>query len=54
MPSCGGLLAAASSVVVPSLDEGFGMPVVEALACGVVVLANDIPVLREAGAGAAD
>lgn len=47
------LLGAASCVVVPSNDEGFGMPVVEGLACGGVVLANDIPALREAGGDAA-
>lgn len=40
-------------VVMPSLAEGFGLPVVEAMACGCVVLANDIPVLREVGGGAA-
>lgn len=41
------LMGAASCVAVPSRDEGFGMPMVEALACGGVVVANDIPVLRE-------
>lgn len=41
------LMRAASCVAVPSRDEGFGMPMVEALACGGVVVANDIPVLRE-------
>ena len=33
--------------------EGFGMPVSEALACGSIVLASDIPVLREVGGDAA-
>jgi glycosyltransferase involved in cell wall biosynthesis len=32
--------------------EGFGLPVVEALACGTPVVASDIPVLREVGADA--
>lgn len=39
----------ASLFVFPSLYEGFGMPVLEALATGTGVLASDIPVLREAG-----
>jgi glycosyltransferase involved in cell wall biosynthesis len=33
--------------VFPSDDEGFGLPPVEALACGTPVVASDIPVLRE-------
>jgi glycosyltransferase involved in cell wall biosynthesis len=33
--------------------EGFGLPVVESLACGTPVLASDLPVLREVGGGAA-
>jgi glycosyltransferase involved in cell wall biosynthesis len=36
----------AHAVVVPSLDEGFGLPVVEALAAGASVVASDIPVFR--------
>jgi glycosyltransferase involved in cell wall biosynthesis len=39
----------AALVLLPSEAEGFGLPVVEALACGAVVLASDIPVLREVG-----
>lgn len=37
----------AALVVVPSFGEGFGLPVVEALAHGRKVLARDIPVFRE-------
>ncbi len=37
----------AHALVFPSDDEGFGLPTVEALACGTPVVASDIPVLRE-------
>jgi glycosyltransferase involved in cell wall biosynthesis len=40
-------------VLLPSDAEGFGLPVVEALACGTPVLASDLPVLREVGGAAA-
>jgi glycosyltransferase involved in cell wall biosynthesis len=43
------LYAGASVVLVPSLAEGFGLPIIEALACGAPVIASDIPVLREVG-----
>lgn len=33
--------------------EGFGLPVIEAMACGCPVVASDIPVLREVAGGAA-
>ncbi len=39
----------AKAVIVPSLYEGFGLPVVEALQLGCPVLASDIPVFREVG-----
>jgi glycosyltransferase involved in cell wall biosynthesis len=40
-------------VLMPSEAEGFGLPVAEALACGAIVVASDIPVLREVGGEAA-
>jgi glycosyltransferase involved in cell wall biosynthesis len=43
------LYANATAFLFPSLYEGFGMPVAEAMACGTPVLASDIPVLREVG-----
>lgn len=44
----------ATLVLQPSEAEGFGLPVVEALACGTPVVASDIPVLREVGGGGAN
>jgi glycosyltransferase involved in cell wall biosynthesis len=38
--------------LLPSEREGFGLPIVEALACGTPVIASDIPVMREVGAEA--
>lgn len=43
------LYAAASAVVFPSLFEGFGLPLLEAIAHGSPVVASDIPALREVG-----
>ena len=44
-----GLYTGAEVFAFPSLYEGYGMPVAEALACGTRVLATNIPALREAG-----
>ena len=43
------LYRSAAVVLQPSEAEGFGLPLIEALACGAAVLASDIPVLREVG-----
>jgi glycosyltransferase involved in cell wall biosynthesis len=37
----------AHALVFPSDEEGFGLPPVEALACGTPVVACDVPALRE-------
>lgn len=39
----------AAAFVFPSRNEGFGLPMIEALACGCPVIAADVPALREAG-----
>ena len=41
------LYSGAHALVFPSDDEGFGLPTVEALACGTPVVACDVPALRE-------
>jgi glycosyltransferase involved in cell wall biosynthesis len=43
----------AKLVLQPSDAEGFGLPVIEALACGAVIVASDIPVLKEVGSTSA-
>lgn len=47
------LYARARTVVLPSFLEGFGLPVVEAMAAGAPCVASDIPPIREVAAGAA-
>jgi len=47
------LYCAAEVLVFPSHSEGFGMPVLEAMACGTPVVASDAPALREICGGAA-
>ena len=39
--------------MLPSKAEGFGLPVIEAMACGVPVICSDLPVLREIADGVA-
>jgi len=41
------LLKGAAALLFPSLAEGFGLPPVEAAALGTLVIASDLPVLRE-------
>lgn len=47
------LLGAARAFVFPSLHEGFGLPVLEAFACGVPVICSDRAALPEVAGGAA-
>ena len=47
------LYQAADVFVYPSLEEGFGLPVLEAMACGIPVVASTAEALREVAGGAA-
>src|SRR5262245_10489857 len=44
----------AALVLQPSSREGFGLPVIEAMACGTPVVASDLPPLREIGGDAVE
>lgn len=45
--------AASDALVHASIQEGFGIPVIEALACGTACILSDIPVYREIASGLA-
>jgi glycosyltransferase involved in cell wall biosynthesis len=47
------IFSGASAFVFPSKYEGFGIPVLQALACGTPVAMSDLPVLREVAGDAA-
>jgi glycosyltransferase involved in cell wall biosynthesis len=47
------LYQAASALVFPSLEEGFGLPVLEAMACGLPVVTSQTSSLPEVGGDAA-
>lgn len=48
------LLTGSVALVSASLDEGFGIPLVEAMARGIPVVVSDIPIFREIGGVAAE
>ena len=48
------LYSSCDALIAASFAEGFGLPIVEAGHFGKPVLASDIPVFREVGAGAAE
>ena len=45
------VVAGAGALVLPSRDEGFGLPVLEAMACDVPVVCTDLPALQEVSGG---
>ena len=47
------ILASATALVTASLDEGFGIPLVESMTLGTPVVVSDIPIFREIGGDAA-
>ena len=47
------VMAGAYALIYPSVWEGFGLPLLEAMQCGIPVLVSDQPALRETGGDAA-
>ena len=47
-------LATARALLFPSMVEGYGLPLVEAMSAGTPVIASDIPVFHEVGQGVPD
>ena len=47
------LYRGAAMLILPSKAEGFGLPVIEAMACGIPIVCSDLPVLREIADGVA-
>ena len=52
-PALKPLIAGSLGLLSPSLTEGFGLPIIEALHLGVPVVASDIPAHREVAGGRA-
>jgi glycosyltransferase involved in cell wall biosynthesis len=50
-PSVKRLLLGSRALLMPSFAEGYGLPIIEALAAGVPVIASDIPVFHEIAGG---
>ena len=48
------VLRKSTAFVSASIDEGFGIPLIEAMACGAAVVCSDIPVFREVAGDAAE